>query len=108
MVDANIRITGEARDRLAAVAASEGLSLRAYLVRLAESTPRPPMTPVSVRRRVAEVAQLAAREDYEAAHSLEHDLYLGVLQAIAGGSVNDPTGCAAEAVKAADLCPRWG
>ncbi|MCX5406529.1 hypothetical protein OHA37_21965 [Streptomyces sp. NBC_00335] len=41
MSDANIRIPKEAKDRLAAVAASEGLSLRAYLTRLAESLPTP-------------------------------------------------------------------
>jgi hypothetical protein len=36
MSDANVRIPTEARDRLAQVAAAEGLSLRAYLARLAE------------------------------------------------------------------------
>jgi hypothetical protein len=36
MSDANVRIPEEARDRLAEVAAGEGLSLRAYLARLAE------------------------------------------------------------------------
>ncbi|MBT2452476.1 hypothetical protein J7F03_36585 [Streptomyces sp. ISL-43] len=37
MSDANIRIPKEARDRLAAIAAADGLSLRAYLARLAET-----------------------------------------------------------------------
>lgn len=37
MSDANVRIPEEARDRLAAIAAAEGLSLRAYLARLAET-----------------------------------------------------------------------
>ncbi|MFI8515327.1 hypothetical protein ACIGHB_29785 [Streptomyces sp. NPDC085460] len=37
MADANIRIPIEARDRLAAVAAGEGMSLRAYLSHLAET-----------------------------------------------------------------------
>ncbi|WP_455356484.1 hypothetical protein [Streptomyces sp. SYSU K217416] len=37
MADANVRIPEEARDRLAAIAAAEGLSLRAYLARLAET-----------------------------------------------------------------------
>lgn len=37
VTDANIRIPAEARDRLAEVAAAEGLSLRAYLARLADS-----------------------------------------------------------------------
>ncbi|ETA01654.1 hypothetical protein CcI6DRAFT_02833 [Frankia sp. CcI6] len=36
MTDANIRIPGEAGDRLAEVAAAEGLSLRAYPARLAD------------------------------------------------------------------------
>ncbi|MDT0614470.1 hypothetical protein [Streptomyces lancefieldiae] len=35
--DANVRIPEEARDRLAAIAAAEGMSLRAYLARLAET-----------------------------------------------------------------------
>ncbi|WP_145503713.1 hypothetical protein [Streptomyces sp. CFMR 7] len=37
MSDANVRILEEARDRLAAVAAAEGLSLRGYLARLAQT-----------------------------------------------------------------------
>ncbi|MEU0703362.1 hypothetical protein ABZ513_21460 [Streptomyces bacillaris] len=37
MSDANVRIPEEARDRLAAVAAAEGLSLRGYLARLAQT-----------------------------------------------------------------------
>lgn len=37
MSDANVRIPEEARDRLAEVAAGEGLSLRAYLARLADT-----------------------------------------------------------------------
>ncbi|MFE4674240.1 hypothetical protein [Streptomyces sp. NPDC056723] len=37
MPDANVRIPEEAKDRLAAIAASEGLSLRAYLALLAET-----------------------------------------------------------------------
>ncbi|MCX4515976.1 hypothetical protein OHA27_38370 [Streptomyces sp. NBC_01619] len=37
MADANVRIPEEARDRLAAVAAAEGMSLRAYLAKLAET-----------------------------------------------------------------------
>jgi hypothetical protein len=41
MTDANVRISEEARDRLAAVAASEGMSLRAYLARLAEAVLTP-------------------------------------------------------------------
>jgi hypothetical protein len=41
MADANVRISEEARDRLAAVAAAEGLSLRAYLARLADAVLTP-------------------------------------------------------------------
>ncbi|MGN5634219.1 hypothetical protein [Streptomyces sp. AC154] len=41
MSDANVRIPEEAKDRLASIAASEGLSLRAYLARLAETLLRP-------------------------------------------------------------------
>lgn len=41
MADANVRIPEEARDRLATVAAAEGMSLRAYLARLAESVLTP-------------------------------------------------------------------
>ncbi|WP_370424099.1 hypothetical protein AB8O64_35490 (plasmid) [Streptomyces sp. QH1-20] len=41
MSDANVRIPAEARDRLAAVAEAEGLSLRAYLARLAETVLTP-------------------------------------------------------------------
>lgn len=37
MPDANIRIPAESRDRLASIAAAEGLSLRAYLARLADT-----------------------------------------------------------------------
>ncbi|MFG2307005.1 hypothetical protein [Actinacidiphila glaucinigra] len=37
MSDANVRIPAEARDRLAEIAAAEGLSLRAYLARLADT-----------------------------------------------------------------------
>ncbi|MGY6027005.1 hypothetical protein [Streptomyces spinosirectus] len=37
MADANIRIPVEARDRLAEVAAAEGMSLRAYLAYLADT-----------------------------------------------------------------------
>ncbi|WP_322767963.1 hypothetical protein [Frankia sp. Cr1] len=37
MADANIRIPTDARDRLAEIAAAEGLSLRAYLARLAST-----------------------------------------------------------------------
>ncbi|WP_414168760.1 hypothetical protein ACMATS_21735 [Streptoverticillium reticulum] len=57
MADANIRIPAEARDRLAAVAAAEGLSLRAYLSRLANSV----LTPAE-RAEQAERARQILRE----------------------------------------------
>ncbi|WP_250283046.1 MULTISPECIES: hypothetical protein [unclassified Frankia] len=56
MADANVRIPVEARDRLAAVAAAEGLSLRAYLARLAATL----LTPAERAAR-AEQAQAALR-----------------------------------------------
>jgi hypothetical protein len=57
MPDANVRIPEEARDRLAAIAAAEGLSLRAYLARLAESM----LTPAERAER-AEKARAALRD----------------------------------------------
>jgi hypothetical protein len=54
MTDANIRIPAEARDRLAQVAESEGLSLRAYLARLAQEV----LTPTERAER-AEAARAA-------------------------------------------------
>lgn len=41
MTDANVRIPAEARDRLAEVAEAEGMSLRAYLSRLATKVSTP-------------------------------------------------------------------
>ncbi|MEU9625395.1 hypothetical protein ACFZDB_12305 [Streptomyces luteogriseus] len=57
MTDANIRIPAEARDRLAEIAAEEGLSLRAYLARLAETL----LTPTERNER-AEKARAVLRE----------------------------------------------
>ncbi|MDW8478385.1 hypothetical protein R3L02_42320 [Streptomyces scabiei] len=57
MSDANVRIPEEARDRLAAIAAAEGLSLRAYLARLAETL----LTPAERAER-AEKALAALKE----------------------------------------------
>lgn len=57
MSDANVRIPEEARDRLAAIAAAEGLSLRAYLAQLAQSL----LTPAERAER-AERASAALRE----------------------------------------------
>ncbi|MEU9797210.1 hypothetical protein AB0E27_42895 [Streptomyces sparsogenes] len=56
MADANIRIPSEARDRLAEIAAAEGLSLRAYLARLADTL----LTPAERAER-AEQARAALR-----------------------------------------------
>ncbi|MBW5481302.1 hypothetical protein [Streptomyces bambusae] len=41
MADVTIRIAAEAKDRLTAVAAAEGLSLRDYLIQLSQRPPRP-------------------------------------------------------------------
>ncbi|MFE1560124.1 hypothetical protein ACFW6V_34670 [Streptomyces sp. NPDC058734] len=60
MPDANIRIPEEAKDGLAAIAAGEGLSLRAYLARLAE-TPITPITPITPAER-AERARVLLRD----------------------------------------------
>lgn len=57
MSDANVRIPEEAKDRLAAIAAAEGLSLRAYLARLAETL----LTP-GERAERAERARAALKE----------------------------------------------
>ncbi|MFE7439311.1 hypothetical protein ACFU7X_02395 [Streptomyces chartreusis] len=57
MSDANVRIPEEAKDRLAALAAAEGLSLRAYLARLAETL----LTPAERAER-AERARAALKE----------------------------------------------
>ncbi|MFV5995002.1 hypothetical protein ACNPQM_21710 [Streptomyces sp. NPDC056231] len=57
MSDANVRIPKEAKDRLAAIAAAEGLSLRAYLARLAETM----LTPTERAER-AEKARAALKE----------------------------------------------
>jgi hypothetical protein len=62
MPDANIRITVEARDRLAEVAASEGLSLRAFLSRLAQEL----LTPAErAERAAAALATLRAWNGYD-------------------------------------------
>ncbi|MER8223507.1 hypothetical protein ABTZ58_23540 [Streptomyces sp. NPDC094143] len=57
MSDANVRIPEEAKERLAAIAAAEGLSLRAYLARLAETL----LTPAERAER-AEKARAALKE----------------------------------------------
>jgi len=57
MSDANIRIPADARNRLAEIAAGEGLSLRSYLARLAETL----LTPAERAKR-AEKARTVLRE----------------------------------------------
>lgn len=57
MTDANIRIPAEARDRLAEVAAAEGMSLRSYLARLADTL----QTPAERAVRTAEARQALRR-----------------------------------------------
>lgn len=57
MPDANVRIPAEARDRLAQVAAAEGLSLRAYLARLADSL----LTPDERAERAAKAREVLKR-----------------------------------------------
>ncbi|MGW0548102.1 hypothetical protein [Streptomyces altiplanensis] len=71
MSDANVRIPEEARDRLAAIAAAEGLSLRAYLARLAETL----LTPAERAER-AEKAKAALKEwnGYAPTTAQEQDL----------------------------------
>ncbi|MFF9403783.1 hypothetical protein [Streptomyces sp. NPDC014744] len=71
MSDANVRIPEEAKERLAAIAAAEGLSLRAYLARLAQTL----LTPAERAER-AEKASAALREwnGYAPTHSEQDDL----------------------------------
>ncbi|MBL1087460.1 hypothetical protein JK359_36880 [Streptomyces actinomycinicus] len=71
MPDANVRIPEEARDRLAAIAAAEGMSLRAYLARLAETL----LTP-DERAARAEQARAALKEwnGYAPTSAEEQDL----------------------------------
>ncbi|KUM86384.1 MULTISPECIES: Arc family DNA-binding protein [Streptomyces] len=57
MPDANVRIPADARDRLAEIAAEEGLSLRSYLARLAETL----LTPAERAERAAK-ARAVLRE----------------------------------------------
>ncbi|MFD3910154.1 hypothetical protein [Streptomyces sp. NPDC058603] len=57
MSDANVRIPEEAKARLAAIAAAEGLSLRAYLARLSETL----LTPAERAER-AEKARAALKQ----------------------------------------------
>lgn len=71
MTDANVRIPEEAKDRLAAIAAAEGLSLRAYLARLAQTLRTP-----TERAERAEKARAALKEwnGYAPSPAEERDL----------------------------------
>ncbi|WP_377266735.1 hypothetical protein [Peterkaempfera sp. SMS 1(5)a] len=57
MTDANVRIPAAAKDRLAQVAAAEGLSLRSYLSRLADEV----LTPAERAERAEQARQQLAR-----------------------------------------------
>ncbi|MCX4429771.1 hypothetical protein [Streptomyces mirabilis] len=71
MPDANVRIPEEAKDRLAAIAAAEGLSLRAYLARLAETL----LTPAERAERAAKaLAALTEWSGYAPTAAEERDL----------------------------------
>ncbi|MET7729187.1 hypothetical protein [Streptomyces mirabilis] len=71
MPDANVRIPEEAKDRLAAIAAAEGLSLRAYLARLAETL----LTPAERAERAAKArAVLTEWNGYAPTAAEERDL----------------------------------
>ncbi|MGW1506700.1 hypothetical protein ACWCQW_51310 [Streptomyces mirabilis] len=71
MPDANVRIPEEAKDRLAAIAAAEGLSLRAYLARLAETL----LTPAERAERAEKaLAALTEWNGYAPTASEERDL----------------------------------
>ncbi|WP_435279586.1 hypothetical protein [Streptomyces sp. 1222.5] len=71
MSDANVRIPEEAKDRLAAIAAAEGLSLRAYLARLAETL----LTPAErAERAERSLAALKEWNGYAPTAAQERDL----------------------------------
>lgn len=71
MSDANVRIPEEAKDRLASIAAAEGLSLRAYLARLAETL----LTPAERAERAEQaLAALQAWNGYAPTEAEQHDL----------------------------------
>jgi hypothetical protein len=64
------------------------------------------MTLEDVKKAVEKIKE--KRRDDEAAHSLEDELYLDLLQSIADGNCDDPQACAAEAIKTQDLnFARW-
>jgi hypothetical protein len=64
------------------------------------------MTEDEVWKRVEEIRRLA--NDDEAAHSAEDRLYVDVMQSIADGSCEDPSACAAAALKTLEIdFERW-
>ena len=64
------------------------------------------MTSEEVKKRVADIA--ACKDDPEAAHSMEDDLYFDLLAQIASGLCVDAKGCADEATKSKEInFPRW-
>lgn len=66
MADANVRIPEEARDRFAAIAAGEGMSLRAYLAWLASAL----LTP---QERAARAEQARTELQQWSGYSADHD-----------------------------------
>ncbi|MFJ8034764.1 hypothetical protein [Streptomyces sp. NPDC096032] len=71
MSDANVRIPEEAKERLAAIAAAEGLSLRAYLAHLAETL----LTPAErAERAERSLAALKEWNGYAPTAAQERDL----------------------------------
>ncbi|MGY4966285.1 hypothetical protein [Streptomyces sp. 900105245] len=71
MSDANVRIPEEAKERLAAIAAAEGLSLRAYLAYLAETL----LTPAErAERAERSLAALKEWNGYAPTAAQERDL----------------------------------
>lgn len=85
MTDVNIRLPARARDRLAEIAAAEGLSLRAYLAQLADTL----LTPAERAERAARArAVLKEWNGYdpseEEAAQLDADLERRLARALSG------------------------
>jgi hypothetical protein len=71
MTDANVRIPASAKERLAEVAAAEGLSLRAYLARLADEA----LTPAERTQRAEQTrAELRRWNGYDPSPEQEEQL----------------------------------
>nr|WSZ98964.1 hypothetical protein OH820_27800 [Streptomyces sp. NBC_00857] len=87
MSDANVRIPEEAKDRLAAIAAAEGLSLRAYLARLAETL----LTPAERADRANKaLASLKAWNGYAPTQAEQRDLDSELDRRLAQAQVKHP------------------